>query len=115
MDAKTSDLGRLPRALLLGIAAVAMAGAAAGAHAQDQPGPPVTLTPPPNDSPRLELLVTPYLWLPWTSVGVRPVSTRPPRRSVTVGPGDAITHLDWVPFAGEAEVRLGPFALVTDY
>jgi hypothetical protein len=115
MDAKTSDFRRLRRPLRLGAAALAVAGAAAGAHAQDQPGPPVTVTPPPNDSPRLQLLVTPYLWLPWTSVGVRPVSANLPGRSVTVGPGDLITHLDWVPFMGEAELRMGPWALVTDY
>jgi hypothetical protein len=106
---------RLTRPLRLGVAALAVAGAAAGAHAQDQPGPPVTVTPPPDDSPRMQMLVTPYLWLPWTSVGVRPVSTNLPGRSVTVGPGDLITHLDWVPFMGEAEFRMGPFALVTDY
>jgi hypothetical protein len=115
MDAKANDFGRLARPLLLGVAALAVAGAAAGAHAQDQPPPPVTLTPPPNDSPRLEILVTPYLWLPWTSVGVRPVSPNLAGRSVTIGPGDLITHLDWVPFMGEAEIRMGPWALVTDY
>ncbi|HSZ53596.1 MAG TPA: hypothetical protein VK801_18660 [Caulobacteraceae bacterium] len=115
MDAKASDFRRLLRPLLLGVAALAMAGAATGAHAQDQPGQPVTLTPPPDDSPRMELLVTPYLWLPWTSVGVRPVNTNLPGRSVTIGPGDLITHLNWVPFMGEAELRMGPFALVTDY
>jgi hypothetical protein len=117
MDAKSSDFRRLSRPLLLGVAALALAGAAAGAHAQDQPGPPITPTPPPppNDSPRLEVLVTPYLWLPWTSVGVRPVNTNLPGRSITVGPGDLITHLDWVPFMGEAEFRMGPWALVTDY
>jgi hypothetical protein len=110
------DLKRcVPRSLRLGVAALAMAGVAAGAQAQNQPGPQATVTPPPDDSPRMELLVTPYLWLPWTSVGVRPVSTNLPGRSVTVGPGDLITHLDWVPFMGEAEARMGPFALVVDY
>ena len=115
MDAKASDFTRLSRALMLGVATVAIAGAAAGARAQEQPGPPIIPTPPPNDSPKLEILVTPYFWMPWSSVGVRPVNTNLPGRSVTIGPGDLITHLEWVPFMGEAEFRMGPFALVTDY
>jgi hypothetical protein len=69
----------------------------------------------PPASPAIEILATPYLWLPWTSVGVRPADTRLSSASTTIGPGDLITHLTWVPFMGEAEFRSGPFGLLTDY
>src|SRR5690348_13441004 len=63
----------------------------------------------------IEVLATPYLWLPWTSVGVRPSDTRIPSVSDTIGPGDLVSHLTWVPFMGEVEFRNGPFGLLADY
>src|SRR5262249_5446636 len=63
----------------------------------------------------IEVLATPYLWLPWTSVGVRPSDTRIPSISDTIGPGDLISHLTWVPFRGEVEFRNAPFGVPPDY
>jgi hypothetical protein len=64
---------------------------------------------------QIEILAKPYLWLPWTSVGVRPSDTRIPSVSDTIGPGDMVSHLTWVPFMGQVEFRNGPFGLLADY
>jgi len=71
------------------------------------------VSPPPAG--QIEVLATPYLWLPWTSVGVRPSDTRIPSASDTIGPGDLISHLTWVPFMGQVEFRNGPIGLLADY
>ena len=63
----------------------------------------------------IEVLATPYLWLPWVSVGVRPSDTRIPSVSDTIGAGDVISHLTWVPFMGQAEFRNGAYGIVADY
>jgi hypothetical protein len=81
------------------------------AHAQLTSVPP----PPPVVGQGIEVLVTPYLWIPWTSVGVRPGDTRIPSKSTTIDPGQLFGHLTWVPFMGEAEFRDGPYGVVLDY
>src|SRR3954453_5225239 len=53
----------------------------------------------------IEILATPYLWLPWTSAHIRPSNTRLPSASSTIDPGKLISHLTWVPFMGQAEIR----------
>jgi hypothetical protein len=69
----------------------------------------------PPPAGQIEVLATPYLWLPWTSVGVRPSDTRISSVSDTIGAGDLISHLTWVPFMGQVEFRNGPFGLLADY
>jgi hypothetical protein len=69
----------------------------------------------PAGSPGIEVLATPYLWLPWNSIGVRPSNTRIPRASTTIDPGNLITHLTWVPFMGAAELRYDQFGLLIDF
>jgi len=83
------------------------------AHAQqagDLPAPN-----PPAALPPFEILATPYLWFPWTSADIRPSNTRIPSTSATIDPGKLISHLTWVPFMGQIEVRNGPFGIVADY
>src|SRR5262249_38420518 len=63
----------------------------------------------------IEVLATPYLWLPWSSIGVRPANTRIPSASTTIDPGGLITHLTWVPFMGAAEFRYNEFGVLMDY
>jgi len=63
----------------------------------------------------IETLVTPYLWLPWTSVDVRPSNRRIPNASTEIDPGQLISHLTWVPFMGTVEFRDGQFGLAIDY
>ena len=62
-----------------------------------------------------EVLVDPYLWIPWTSTEVRPSNARIPSSSGTIDPGQFISHLSWVPFMGAAEIRNGPFGIAVDY
>src|SRR4051794_4203618 len=50
-------------------------------------GPGVQTGQPTPDWQGLEILPTPYLWLPWTSVGVRPANTRFSSRSSTIDAG----------------------------
>jgi hypothetical protein len=65
--------------------------------------------------PGVELLATPYLWIPWTSANIRPSNTRIRSRSSTIDPGKLISHLTWVPFMGQFEIRNGPFGFVGDF
>ena len=77
---RNSMTARFSRALLV-FAFVGLAEARAQQPA-DQPPPapaPVTLL------PGIEVLATPYLWFPWTSVGIRPSDTRLPSASDTIG------------------------------
>ena len=88
-------------AVLLG-----MAGSANAQLASDLPAP---------ASDGLEVKLTPYLWVPWASFGVRPGNTRIPSASTVIDPGQLISHLTWVPFFGSAEFRYGSYGLVLDY
>ena len=65
--------------------------------------------------PDFELLATPYLWVPWTSANIRPSNTRIPSASSTIDPGKLISHLTWVPFMGQFEIRNGQFGFVGDF
>lgn len=96
--------------LIAGLMGVGVAGA-------QQTGPqPVQQAPvPPQSSPRIEVLLTPYLWLPWSASTVRPNDSRIPSASSTVDPGTLISHLTWVPFMGAAELRYGPYGAMFDY
>jgi hypothetical protein len=69
----------------------------------------------PETDAALEILLTPYLWFPWTDVSARPTDSRFPGKSTTISPGELYGHLTWVPFMGEAELRYGQSALITDY
>jgi hypothetical protein len=73
---------------------------------------------PPTNSTGIEVLVTPYLWMPWVSANVHPSIARLPglpSTSGTVDAGTVISHLTWVPFMGEAEFRSGSYGIITDY
>jgi hypothetical protein len=96
------------RALLAIAFALVVLGDARAQQPADQTAPPALL-------PGIEVLATPYLWLPWTSGTIRPSDTRFPSVSDTIGPDKLISHLTWVPFMGQAEFRSGPFGLVIDY
>lgn len=66
----------------------------------------------------IEVLLTPYLWTPWTSVDVHPsVAALPglPSVSRTVDPGRLISHVTWIPFMGAAEFRSGSYGVILDY
>jgi hypothetical protein len=65
--------------------------------------------------PKWEALVTPYLWVPWTDVGVNPTNKLLPSASNTIGFDQLANHLSWVPFMGAAEFRNGPYGIVFDY
>lgn len=68
-----------------------------------------------SGSSGIEIHATPYLWLPWSSIGVRPSNTRIPSASTTIDPGNLVTHLTWVPFMGAAELRYNEFGLMIDF
>src|SRR5215213_9136353 len=87
----------------------------AEARAQQPADPPPPAPPPATLLPGIEVLATTYLWFPWTSVGVRPANTNLSSALTTIGPGDLYSHLTWVPFMGQAELRSGPFGVITDY
>src|SRR5262249_54221145 len=74
----------------------------------------VTSAADPADS-GFEILLTPYLWLPWVDVGVRPGGGRIPEKSITISPTELYGHLTWVPFMGEAEFRSGGYGFIADY
>jgi len=68
-----------------------------------------------SDTRRIEVLLTPYLWVPWIPTDVTPFDTRIPGRSATVDPGKLISHLTWVPFMGSAELRYSEYGALVDY
>ena len=71
--------------------------------------------PPASPLQGVDILVTPYLWMPWTSFGVRPSDTRIPSVTNTIDPGQLYGHLTWVPFMGETEFRHENYGIVLDY
>jgi hypothetical protein len=79
------------------------------AHAQMASAPPGQLA---TTWGPIEVIANPYLWTPWTTVDAQ---TARASASTTIGPGDLISHLTWVPFMGAAELRSGPFGLAVDY
>src|SRR5215212_443373 len=109
---RTHMTARFSRALL---ALALVLGGLAEARAQQPADPPPPAPPPATLLPGIEVLATTYLWFPWTSVGVRPANTNLSSVSTTIGPGDLYSHLTWVPFMGQAELRSGPFGVVTDF
>jgi len=94
-------------------AAIVLIGVAIHPVRAQQPGP--QPAPPRADPPGWEFLFTPDLWIPWTSTSVDPKNSALRSRSSTVDPGKLISHLSWVPFMGQAEVRNGPYGLFLDY
>jgi len=104
--------GTISRFLGLGALLLAMGIAAEGAHAQ-QSGP-QSPSPPPTQQ-GFEILATPYLWTPWVSVGVQPTRPDLPSPTATVGAGDVVKHLTWVPFMGTLEARSGSWGVFVDY
>ena len=68
------------------------------------------------DPEKLEIIPTPYLWLPWTSVDANGTKRGLLSASKTIDPGTLVDHLTWVPFMGQFEFRDGgQFGLLTDY
>ena len=99
--------------LLFGIVTLAaMAHGILPAQAQQPSGPPSL---PGIDLQTLQVIPTPYLWFPWTSVDAHPKLAGLPSASTTVDPGFLYSHVTWVPYMGEIEFRSGPYGLVTDY
>ncbi len=94
------------------IAGLASAGSGT-VHAQQASPQPAPVSSP--ASPKFEVLLTPYLWLPWTASNVSPNNARLPSASNTVGPGTLISHLTWVPFMGAAEFRYDRYGVTLDY
>ena len=90
-----------------------VAGTTQSLWAQQMPTPPPGAPPP--LVPNIEVIANPYLWFPWTSVGIRPSNTSINSRSETIDPGNLYGHLTWVPFMGAVEFRNGPYGLVIDY
>jgi len=68
-----------------------------------------------SDTRRIEVLLTPYLWIPWSSADVTPFDTRIPGKSAIVDPGKLFSHLTWVPFMGSAELRYAEYGALIDY
>jgi len=104
-------------AMLLLLAAVFGGSVLQAADAQQAiipPAPPAA-APPARSWPDIEVLATPYIWLPWVSSTVRPSNTALPSASSTTDPGTLFTHLTWVPFTGSVEFRTGPYGVLLDY
>jgi hypothetical protein len=109
------------------IAALLLTGAAVPAWADDQAdqgaatSPPATadqprtVPAPPTDPKKIEILVTPYLFVPWASISVHPVNPNLSGASTTISPDQLIRHITWIPFAGEAEVRGNSWGVDVDY
>lgn len=73
------------------------------------------LSPPETADSGFEVLLTPYLWLPWTNFSARPNNDLFPSKSIDISPWKLLDHIKLVPFMGEAELRYGQFGLIADY
>jgi hypothetical protein len=82
------------------------------ARAQQAGAPPAA---PPTVWQGLDVLVTPYVWLPWTHINIRPTNAPISSASTTIDPGRLYNQFTWVPFLGEVELRDGPFGVMIDY
>jgi hypothetical protein len=102
---------------MLFLVAAILVGATPVALAQQAVSPPTSPVIPPPTLPwqGIEILATPYIWLPWTSSTVRPSNTAIPSASSTTDPGTLYDHLTWLPFTGSAEFRSGSYGLLLDY
>ncbi len=87
------------------------------ATAQQAVNPPAVAPAPPATAlgQGIEVLATPYVWLPWVSSTVRPYNTAISSASTTTDPGTIYDHVTWVPFTGSAEFRDGPYGVLLDY
>jgi hypothetical protein len=94
---------------MLMLAATVVAGGSDQASAQMASGPSSQLA---TAWGPIEVIVNPYVWLPWTTVDVQSARAS---ASQTISAGDLISHLTWVPFMGAAEFRNGPLGLAIDY
>jgi len=102
---------------MLLLLAVMLVGPIHAARAQQAMSPPASPVMPPPTLPwqGIEILATPYVWLPWVSSTVRPSNTLLPSASSTTDPGTLYDHLTWIPFTGTAEFRDGPYGVLLDY
>jgi hypothetical protein len=62
----------------------------------------------------VEILVTPYLWIPWTARNVNPASKPLKGGSSTIDPYQLYSHLTWLPFVSALELRTQDFGLALD-
>ena len=108
---------RMTGQMLVLVAAILIGAAMPAARAQQAMSPPVSpaMPPPALPSQNIEILATPYVWLPWVSSTVRPSNTAIPSASSTTDPGTLYNQLTWVPFTGSAEFRDGPYGVLLDY
>jgi hypothetical protein len=104
------------------IALLVMTGLSAGvtphsARAQQPTSAPASPVMPPPILPwqDIEVLATPYVWLPWVSSTVRPSNSLIPSASSTTDPGTLYDHITWIPFTGSVEFRDGPYGVLLDY
>jgi hypothetical protein len=113
LPARSGLIGLSPLGRALGMIPIVAAVMALGHHAAYAQSA-IAPTDEPAE-PGLEILITPYLWLPWVGVSAHPADSRIASKSTVISPVELFGHLTWVPFMGEAEFRYGPFALITDY
>jgi hypothetical protein len=62
----------------------------------------------------LQILVTPYLWLPGVYATTQTPLARAPEVNSSVGPFELLGKLEGAPFMGSAEIRDGPIGLLGD-
>lgn len=64
--------------------------------------------------PQWQFYLTPYLWIAGVSGTIKTPNPNVPGQQVDAGFGDVLSHLDAIPIMAAAEVRYGPFGLLTD-
>ena len=77
---------------------------------------PAQLPPPPPPSllGGLQLIAYPYFWLAGLDMAITTPLARAPQVNISAGAGEIISHINYGPFMGAAELRYGPFGILAD-
>ena len=75
---------------------------------------PAQAPPPPSLLGGLQLIAYPYFWLAGLDMAITTPLGRAPQVNISAGAGEIISHINYGPFMGAAELRYGPFGILAD-
>jgi hypothetical protein len=83
-------------------------------------GAPVLVAPPapspsaPGFASGLQVIAYPYFWLAGLNMAIETPLARAPQVNISAGAGEILSSISTMPFMGAAELRYGPFGVLTD-
>jgi hypothetical protein len=83
-------------------------------------GAPVLVAPPapppaaPGFASGFQVIAYPYLWFAGLNMAIETPLARAPQVDISAGAGEILSNISTMPFMGAAELRYGPFGVLTD-